>query len=77
MIDYVVVDGRLRKDICDAKVVRGMFTSSDHFTVLTKLRLKEKWIFEKEGGVKKEILKIEKLQEKEIEMSINEKWQRL
>ncbi len=55
MIDYVAVDGRLRKDICDAKVVRGMFDGPDHLAVLTKLRLKEKWVFEKKGGVKKEI----------------------
>ncbi len=34
--------------------------------MLTKLRLKEKWVFEKKGGIKKKILKIEKLQEKEI-----------
>ncbi len=66
MFDYVAVDGRLKKDICDAKVVRGMFDDSDHLAVLTKLRLKEKWVFEKKGVVKKEILKIEKLQEKEI-----------
>ncbi len=28
--------------------------------------MKEKWVYEKKGGVKKEILKIEKLQKKEI-----------
>ncbi len=53
MIDYVAVDGRLRKDICDAKVVRGIFNGYDHLAVLTKLRLKEKYL-----GVKKEILEI-------------------
>ncbi len=61
------VDGRLRKDICDAKVVKGMFDGSDHLAVLAKLRMKEKWVYEKKGGIKKEIVKIEKLQEKEIE----------
>ena len=66
LIDYVAVDGRLRKDICDAKVVRGMFDGSDHLAVLGKVRLKEKWVYEKKGGVKKEILKLEKLQEKEV-----------
>ncbi len=63
----MAVDERLRKDICDAKVVRGMFDGSDHLAVLAKLRMKEKWMYEKKGGVKKEIVKIEKLQEKEIE----------
>ncbi len=61
LIDYVAVDERLRKDVCDAKVVRGMFDGSAHLAVLTKLRLKEKWVFEKKGGVKREILKIGKL----------------
>lgn len=41
LIDYVAVDGRLRKDVCDAKVVRGMFDGSDHLAVLTKLRQQE------------------------------------
>lgn len=41
-----------------------MFDGSDHLAVLAKLKLKEKWVFEKKGEVKKEILKIEKLQEK-------------
>ncbi len=65
-IVYVTVDGRLRQDDCDAKVVRGMFDGSDPLSMLTKSRLKERWIFEKKGGIKKEILTIGKLQEKEI-----------
>ncbi|XP_050706878.1 uncharacterized protein LOC126992348 isoform X2 [Eriocheir sinensis] len=71
LIDYVAVDERLRKEICDAKVVIGMFDGSDHLAVLAKLKLKEKWVFEKKGEVKKEILKIEKLQEKEIKDEYN------
>ncbi len=85
LIDYVAVDERLRKDVCDAKVVRGMFDGSDHLAVLVKLKMKEKWVYEKKGGVKKEIVKIEELQEKEIkdeykrEMAeaLSEKWKRV
>ncbi len=77
LTDYVAVDGRFRKDICDVKVVRGMFDGSDHLAVMTKLRMKEKWVYEKKGGVKKEVVKIEKLQEKRNKrLSINVKWQR-
>ncbi len=66
LIDYVAVDERLRKDVSDAEVVRRMFDGSDHLAVLAKLKMKKKWMYEKKGGVKKEIVKIEKLQEKEI-----------
>ncbi len=79
----MAVAGRLRKDICDAKVVSGMFDGSDHLAVLAKLRMKEKWAYEKKGGVKKGRVKIEKLQEKEVkdeykrEMAeaLSEKWE--
>ena len=30
LIDYIAVDERLRKDVIDARVVRGMFLDSDH-----------------------------------------------
>ncbi len=66
LIVYVAVDERLRKDVCDAKVVRGMFGGSDHLAVLSELKTKEKWVYEKKGGVKKEIVKIKELQEKQI-----------
>lgn len=35
MIDYIAVDEKLRKDVLDAKVVRGMFEGSNHYAVLT------------------------------------------
>ncbi len=44
-----------------------MFDGSDHLAVLAKLKMKKKWVYEKKGGVKREIVKIEKLQEKEIQ----------
>lgn len=30
------MDERLKKEVLDANVVRGMFSSSDHFAVLAK-----------------------------------------
>ncbi len=33
LIDYIAVDNRLRREVEDAKVVRGLFSDSDHFTV--------------------------------------------
>ena len=37
LIDYIaVVDERLRKDVIDAREVRGMFLDSYHNVVLTK-----------------------------------------
>ncbi len=71
------MEGLGRIGICDAKVVRGMFDGSDHLAVLKELGLKEKWVYEKKGEVKMEILKIEKLQEKEKKyIYINVEWQR-
>ncbi len=48
MIMWQWMEGFLiRKDICDAKVVRGIFDGSDHLAVLGNLRMKEKWVYEK------------------------------
>ncbi len=37
LIDYIAVDNRLRREVKDAKVVRGMFSGSDHFAVVAKV----------------------------------------
>ncbi len=44
-IDYIAVDERLRKDVLDAKVVRGALEESDHYAVVVELMLREKWEF--------------------------------
>ena len=41
----MAVDQSLKRDVTDAKVVRGMFDCSDHFAVLMKLKVRDKWIF--------------------------------
>ncbi len=40
LIDYIAVEESLRKDVLDAKVVRGLFDMSDHYVVLAKVRLR-------------------------------------
>ena len=50
MIDYKAVDEKLRKDVLDAKVVRGMFERSDHYTVLAQIRIRCKWEYGRSNG---------------------------
>ncbi len=45
LIDYIVVDERLRKDVTDAKVVRGALEGSEHYAVVVKMKLRDKWKF--------------------------------
>ncbi len=52
LIDYIAVDNRLRREVEDAKVVRGLFSGLDHFAVVAKVRMKETWEFK--GNKKKE-----------------------
>ncbi len=49
MIDYIAVDNRLRKEVEDAKFVRGLFSDSDHFAVVAKVRMRERWEFKENG----------------------------
>ncbi len=49
LIDYIAVDNRLRREVEDAKVVRGMFSGSDHFAVVGKVRMRERWEFKENG----------------------------
>ncbi len=47
--DYIAVDNRLRREVEDAKVVRGLFSDSDHFAVVGKVRMRERWKFKGNG----------------------------
>ncbi len=49
LIDYIAVDNRLRREVEDAKVVRGLFSDSDHFAVVVKVRMRERWEFKGNG----------------------------
>ncbi len=52
MIDYIAVDNRLKREVEDAKVVRGLFSGWDYFAVVAKVRMRERWKFK--GNGKKE-----------------------
>lgn len=45
LIDYIAEDERLRKDVLDAKVMRGALEGSDHYAVVVKIILRDKWEF--------------------------------
>ncbi len=49
LIDYLAVDNRLRREVEDAKVVRGLFSGSDHFAEVVKVRMRERWEFRGNG----------------------------
>ena len=57
LIDFIAIDNRMKRDVLDAKVVRGMFNGSKHFVVVEKVRTREKWEVERKG--KKEVVKKE------------------
>ncbi len=40
LLDYIAVDNRLRREVEDAKVVRGIFSGSDHFAIVAKVRMR-------------------------------------
>ncbi len=43
MIDYIAVAERIKKVVVDARVVRGMFDRSDHYIVVAKIQIRERW----------------------------------
>ncbi len=52
LTDYIAVDNRLRREVEVTKVVRGLFSGSDHFAVVTKVRMRERWEFRVNGKKK-------------------------
>ncbi len=58
LIDYITVNKMLRREAEDAKVARGLFSGSDHFAVVAKVRVRERWEFKgnkKREGERKEL----------------------
>ncbi len=49
LIDYIAVDNRLRREVENAKVVRGIFSGSDQFSLVAKVRMRERWEFKGNG----------------------------
>ena len=40
MTDYIAVDDRLKHNVVDVKVVRGMFDGSNHYTLVAKIQVR-------------------------------------
>ncbi len=68
MIDYIAVDERLKRDVHDVKVVRGVLEGSDHYAVVVKMTVRDKWKFYKKNGKEKrsKVLPKERLGKEEI-----------
>ncbi len=49
LIYYIAVNNRPRREVEDAKVVKGLFSGSDHFAVVAKVRMRERWEFRGNG----------------------------
>ncbi len=49
LIDYIAVDNRLRREMEVVMVVRGLFSGSDNFAVVAKVRMRERWEFKGNG----------------------------
>ncbi len=65
LIDYIAIG---RKDVMDAKVVRGALEGSDHYAVVVKIMLRDKWEFCRKSGREKrsKVLAKEKLEKEEV-----------
>ncbi|KAF1010546.1 MAG: hypothetical protein GAK29_05048 [Acinetobacter bereziniae] len=78
LIDFVVYDERLRKLVKDTRAMRGSECGSDHYLVVSKVALGRKWKYEKKSEVKLTRVKVERLQEKEVqakyEVKVNEEF---
>ena len=50
IVNYIAVDGILRKTMLDAKAVRGIFQGPDHYVVLGKIKIKARWEYGRKNG---------------------------
>ncbi len=68
LIDYKAVDERLKRDVHDAKVVRGMLEEIDHYAVVVEITVRDKWEFCRKNGKKKrsKVLAKERLGKEEV-----------
>jgi len=73
LIDFIAVDKRLKRDVTDAKVVRGMFERSDHLAVLMKMEVHERWMFRKQIREEKSRLALGKLNSEEARREYRQK----
>ncbi len=74
-IDHIAVDERLRKDVLDATLVRGTLEGSDHYAVVVKIMLRDKWEFCRTigKGKRSKVLAKERLGKEEVREEYREK----
>ena len=80
MIDHVVVDREVMRDIMDVTVVRGAGGGiSDHYLVVTKLKVTKRRKWRRNQGKGKKVLNVGKLRReeeaKEYEERMKERWE--
>ncbi len=68
LIDYIAVDERLKKDVHDAEVVRAVLEGSDHYAVVVKMTVRDKWEFCRKNEQEKrcKVLAKERLGKEEV-----------
>ena len=53
LIDYIALDEKFWKDVLDVKAVRGMYEGLEHYVVLVKIKIKDRWEYGKKKGEEK------------------------
>lgn len=69
IIDYILVNKRLSSQVLDTRVYRSYDVSSDHFMLMTKIKILKRWLklgTKKENGSKKQTFKVYLLKEDSI-----------
>lgn len=61
--DHTAVDDKPRKEVLDDKEGKGMFDRSDHDVVLTKMKIRDMWEYERknDNGNTSEVIASEKM----------------
>ncbi len=64
---YIAVDERIKKEVVDARVVRGMFDGSDHYVVIAKIQIRDRWEYGKKCKSEgRQVIASERLGMKEV-----------
>ncbi len=74
LTDYIAVDEKIKKDVLDARVMRGLFDGSDHSTVVAKIQIRGRWEYSKKCEIKgREVITSERLDRNEVREEFEKK----
>ncbi len=74
LIDYIAVDERIKKDVLDARVMRGLFDGPDHYAVVAKIQIRGRWEYSKKCKSKgRQVIASERLDRKEVREEFEKK----